>query len=595
MNQYFTLFLVISLTIAACTGTKKVTLQKDLQTQQMVDQGKDLMKAGTFEKAADVFEEASLRTNSQSTTTALYLSGLAHFKRNASFPAQQQFEKLIRDYPKSRYANDARYHLALLKLTKYDQKEKLTGVNELFALAEKVKNKDRDLEKLARSAAMDFLFNQAGMTFLSQYYKQAEEPVKTFTLEAIIHQENKKGKSSDDLAARYQEHIDAGGRQSAFLDNLLAKPVDLKPVHEPDVIKVALMMPLYLDEVNFYLMDKIPGKSLDALEFYEGFNQAVEDFSPQAQKKIFLQVFDTKRDTSRIQFQLNQLSNWSPDVVVGDVFTTESQSISKWANENKVVQIVPFSANPILTQDPRGYTFLARSSVSTHGKQMAKYAAQGLLLNHVVVWTDGRRLTNSIAQSFIQEFENYGAQVTLLEIDSVYKERAQEDIEEYYKDALKDMDGIDGMYIPISNEESAGLILSSLAVQAGDQEVRVMGTPSWERFQLIPRQLKERFSLIFTSPYAENNNPEAYINYVNKHSAIFSLPPSDINVQGYGLGMYILNLLDIYDPKTIPLNEFIQKLEAFEAAHNSIYYNENQDNQGLHIFEYREGEVIKID
>jgi hypothetical protein len=592
MNRFLIFSLLISLTFAACTGTKKLTLERDLQSQQMITQGNDLMSTGAFEKAADVFETASIRPKNQSTTTAIYLSGLAHFKRDAAFPAQQQFEKLIREYPKSKYVEDARYHLALIKLKKYDENVRFEGIKELFALADH--SKDNELETLARNAALDYLFNHASLPFLTKFYNEAAEPLKTNALEAIIHQEGKKGKPQDALIARYQAHIDAGGRKSVFLENLLAETAVEKPIHEPKIIKLALMMPFYLDEQNFFLMDEIPRQSRDALEFYEGFQQAIEDYSPQAQKKIFLEVFDTKRDTSLIKKQLRKIQDWSPDMVIGDVFTTESRAIAQWANAHKVVQMVPFSANPSLINDSLSYTFLARPSVSTHGKAMATYAAQGLLLQHVVVWTDGRSITNSIANRFAETFQAYGGQVTLVQIDSIYDHRAQKDIQALFRNELRNLDGIDGMYIPLSNEESVGLIISSLSIQVNNQSIKVMGTPSWQNFNLIPRQLKERFEVIFTSPYAEESEPLAYSAYVNKHYQKFGMPPSEVNVQGYGLGMYVLNLLDIYNPTTISLKDFIKNAELFKAAHSDIFFMRNQDNQELHLFEFRDGVVVRV-
>ncbi len=595
MNRFHIIILLISLTFAACTGTKKLTLERDLQSQQMITQGKDLMNTGAYDKAADVFETAAIRPQNQSTTSALYLAGLAYYKQGASFPAQQQFEKLIRDYPKSKYADDARYHMALIKLKKFDENVRQEGINELFALSEK--SKDKELEELSRNAALDYLFNKANIPFLNTYYAQAQEPFKTLSLEAIIHQEAGKGRAQEALIARYEQHVAAGGRKSAFLDKLLDETAVIKPVHEPNIIKLALMMPFYLDEQNFFLMSEVPRQSKDALEFYEGFQQAVEDYSPQARKKIFLQVFDTKRDTSLIKKQLKQINDWSPDVVVGDVFTNESRTIAQWANAHKVVQIVPFSANTSLIGDSLSYTFLARPAASTHGKAMATYAAQGLLLQHVVVWTDGRSVTNSIANRFAETMQAYGGQVSILQIDSVYKDRAQDDIQEHFKNELNNIkkQGIDGMYIPLSSEESAGLIISNLSLQAGEGDVRIMGTPSWRNFNLIPRQLKERFGVLYTSPYAEANNPTAYDTYVNSHYMKFGMPPTEVNVQGYGLGLYVLNMLDIYNPKTIPLKEFLKNAEAFQAVHNDIFFMRNQDNQEMHIFEFRDGNAVRVE
>jgi ABC-type branched-subunit amino acid transport system substrate-binding protein len=593
MNRFFSFLFLLSLLASACVGTRDRGLAKDIPTQDRINQGRILMDSGQYGKAAQVFEEASLRPRNQGTTLALYYSGLAYFHQGASFPAEQQFTKLLRNYPKSRYLPEARYHLALLKLRKYDKNLQQQGLEELLSLSQNARSKD--LREAALSAVRKYLFEDASIPLLQQYYKKAEEPARTFVLEGLIHQRAQKGLSQDSIQSIYQAHLNKGGKPSSYLEKLNTATEPPKPVHEPNIIKIALYLPLYLDNLNFFVMDEVPRQSRDGLEFYEGFQEAVEEYSPQAQKKIYVQLFDSKREAGLIEQQLQDMQKWAPDMIIGEVFTDASLVIARWAARNRVVQLVPFSANPALISDSLNYTFMARPSFETHGRRMADYAAQQLFRQHVVVWSDQRSSTEAVVQAFGETFQAQGGQVTILEIDSIFEDRAQEDIADHYRESIVDWDSIDGMYIPISNEESAGMILSSLAIQVKREDFRVMGTPVWEQYNLISRQLKDRYGLVYSSPFASENDALTFRRLYNKFVKKYNAPPSKTHIQGYALGKYVLQLLDIYDPNSIPLREFMKNTERFKAVHNDIFFMTQRDNQEVQIFEHREGEVVRVE
>ena len=594
MNRILTLICVAALLAPACTGTK-VILQKDPLTTEMVEQGKGLLKAKDYGKAATVFEDASNRPGNQQTTTALYLSGLSYFHKGESFPAEQAFKKLIRDYPKSRYLNEAQYHHSLLLLKKYDDNLKQQGLDMLFKLADGAN--DKGLKENALRAAQEFLFyTNKKISFLQNYLSVAPESHKINVLEAWVHYLVSTGKKGE-VAALYKQHLAVGGKSSAYVESITKEQeVQAASIIDPDIIKIALILPTYLDDISsFYNLDAIPPRSRDGLEFYEGFQQAVDDYSATSSKKIFVECYDSRRDTARLLAQLDGRKAARPDVIVGDVFTDASLAVSDWARRHQVPQIVPFSANPILMEkDTTGLVFLARPSARTHGRRMGEYASTTLGLTNVVIWNDQRRITQTLVDNFSEAFEALLGTVKVVSIDSVYEDRAQDDIIDYFKDNITDWDSVDGVYIPLSDEESAGLILSNLAIETKGEGIKALGTPAWEFFKLISQREKEKFGLTFTSSYSEENDPKAFSQYYNQFLREFKLPPSRANVQGYGLGTYLLQLLDIHDPATISFPDFIRNSETYKAIQSDFHFQQLQDNQAVNIFEFYDGEVVKV-
>jgi hypothetical protein len=379
-----------------------------------------------------------------------------------------------------------------------------------------------------------------------------------------------------------------GGPPSYFLTNLF-EDEHITHYYEPNVMKIGLFLPLFLNQTfKTNYSDEIPAKSKMSLEFYEGFQKAVEDYRPYSKKKIFIKVFDTLRDSSMITSQLATLESIYPDLVIGEVYNNSSKQISNWTERRGVPQIVPFS--PTLQVKDKNFLFLAHPSVRTHGTRMAEYAIRQLGLKKVAIWTDGRSITNQISQGFASAFDSLGGQVVWITLDSVFS-RAKSQVQSQVKAVATQ--GFDGHYIPLPSEETSGLILSELNYVG--VKAKIMGSPSWQWFDAIDQDLKDHFKLVFSTSYLEENDSSQYISFYNEFLKAYNLPPSENNVQGYDLGMYLLQLLDRYDYKSgISLAEFIRLYGIHRGIHLDYYFAQQQDNQKIHICEYNKGRIQKV-
>ena len=590
MNKFLLALLIGSL-LWSCKSTD--VLRRDLQTQSLVEEGKALLSKGKYAEAATVLEGAAIRPANQSTSTALYLAGIAYFKANKDYPSEQQFTRLLRAFPKSKYAYEAKYHRALLLVKKYDETDRMQGLEDLFRLS--MDRRRGDLADDADGALRHFLFYDAKASFLQELFQGAAPARRQVLAEALAYQ-LVQSKQVEAARAVYETLKSKNGK-SAFLQNMLGdgEIEEVKPVDpDKDYYKIALFLPLFLDDYSFFGMESLPPRSADALEFWEGFRMAVDAFSENSEKKIYVKVFDSRKSDLLIGAQLKELEILKPDLVVGEVFTEPSMLIAKWAAEQKMPQLVPFSSNPELLRDTSGFTFMARPTYETHGRRMAEYAANTLGLSKVGVWTDQRSVTEAITNSFITTFTELGGEASRFPIDSVFEDRAQDDILDHFDD-INSLDSLEGMYVPLSLEESAGLIISTMQIEYPEDSLVVMGTPSWGRFKLIGQREKDRFKLTYTTPYSEVYDSAALARFDTSYQEVYKSLPSNINVQGYGLGTFVANVLNGYDRSSEKLPERIRNMPLFNMPHSPIHFDKKQSNQVLPMLQYRNGYPVKVE
>ncbi|MEM6261488.1 MAG: ABC transporter substrate-binding protein [Bacteroidota bacterium] len=561
-------------------------LPRNDQAIQLIANGKSYMNLGDFNRAAQYFQAAAGLPPNQSSTAAVYLSGLAYYYLGDMYQATMRFNQIILAYPNSAYRNDALYHRALIRLTNTQSVNRAEGLNDLFLVMDQSTNPQ--LVKDAYNLAKDQLFYRLDPILVDQYRFQAPAAYLPMVIEAICFRRVEASRKAD-AQALYDSYLLQGGQRSPFLDNLL-RDEPLVHYYEPNVMKVGLMLPLFLEQdiTTVKNLDELPLKSKLPLEFYMGMRQALADYSPVSRKKILLKVFDTRRDSSQILYQYSQLDSLYPDIVVGEIYNRPSRMISRWAASRGIPQVVPLS--PTLNAAERPHMFLAHPSVSTHGKRMAEYAFHIRQVRKVAVWTDQRRLTERTANAFMKTFMQLGGEVVRVPIDSVYQ-NARTEIQDQVK-ALGTQ-GIQGYYVPISNEESCGLIISSLAYY--EQNVQLMGGPSWQFYQAIDNELKEKYNLLFTTSFSEQNDSIQYQTFYNNYLRTYQSPPSQSLIQGYDLGMYLYQLLDRYDYKSgTPLGAYIRSYGLHRGLHLDFYFGEQQDNQMLHVCTLQAGKIFKV-
>ena len=120
--------------------------------------------------------------------------------------------------------------------------------------------------------------------------------------------------------------------------------------------KVALMVPLYLYEVNGLEVskDNLPrlqkARSLSFVQFYEGFMMAVEELE-EAGLKLDLTVIDVTDNVSTAENALSQIRGEDLDLIVGPFFSKSFAVVEEYAKEHNIVVVNPLSTRESIVED----------------------------------------------------------------------------------------------------------------------------------------------------------------------------------------------------------------------------------------------------
>jgi ABC-type branched-subunit amino acid transport system substrate-binding protein len=570
----------------------KDKLEIDPVAHNLIEQGKRFLSNGNYRMAWDSFDAAIERPFHQESTLAIYLSGFAAFKGKQSSLAKQRFERIVNEFPRSRYADEARYHLALMSLEQQPARFHRLALETLVDLQQNAS--EPGLREDAADLIQSYAYAEASVTLLEDLYDNVLFSQKPLFLKPLcfrlVEQE-----MVEDAESYYGDYLWMGGEEVPELEALFAEETVVE-VRKRDIYKLAMVLPLHhtgMSPAGIDSLESIPARSKLALEFYEGFQFAIQEHELYGQKKIMIRVWDSQRDSLRTEDILYQLDGFRPDILVGDIYNNESAQLSEWAETRVRTQVVPLSPSESLIQDKR-HTFLAHPSVKEHGKQMALFAFDSLGLQKVAVWTDQRSGTELLAATFRETFMQLGGEIVEMVVDSVYDRQAISDIEQLVRE-LKNQE-VQGSYIPIlSNQETCGLILSLIDRNMGPN-MKIMGSPHWWlRYREIDRTLKERFGLYFTSSYlvdTENDNHQQFFrNYVRR----FNHPPSEYAIQGYDLGRYLLAVLDSYSVSSgMTLSEYLRQYPVFRAGHTNFQFGGAQSNQFVNIGQFQSSGIVKV-
>ncbi|MEL7341689.1 MAG: outer membrane protein assembly factor BamD, partial [Bacteroidota bacterium] len=308
------LFLCLSVPLQA---QKNKELQLDPIAQDLIAQGKRFLRVGNYKLAWNAFESAVDRPFHQGTTAAIYLSGLAALEGKQESLALKRFEEIIKEYPLSIYVEEALYHRGLIYLQADSRNLQQTGMLELLELAENAR--DPQMKRDAMDAVKAYTFENLSLYQLENLYDQAQLSQKPLFLVPLLYRMLEDGQK-EDAESYYGDYLWMGGNEIPYVDRLLSEEV-VRPVFaERSVMKLALVLPAFYEQMNPFEIDslpEIPGKSKVALEFYEGFETALEEYQRQGQKKIFVRVLDSQRDSLATEEVVDNLYDFKPDLVIG--------------------------------------------------------------------------------------------------------------------------------------------------------------------------------------------------------------------------------------------------------------------------------------
>ncbi len=583
IRQLFTVVMLLS--ICSCLMAQDEEWVSDPRGDAYVSAGKKLLAQGHYDRAREAFDSALMRPFHPRTTSASYLKGLTWFYQGESDSAHAVFSDFLEAYPESHYVPEATYHQAILLLEGWPDTQ-AEGLDDLVQLW--MQDSLTDLSISARNKVSQYVFKSCDTSSIHRL-RDTLGPGYPLPLQAECYCLKEHFDQEERAKRLYEEHL-RSGEPIPFLERLF-DPRREDRYGDRENIRIAIFLPLFLQESAHDSIPDVPRKSRVALEFWEGIQMAYEELEPKLKNRFTLQVFDTRRDSQTVENLVRDLDAWYPDLVVGAVYNTQTEIISQWSERTGTPQIVPFSPSQKLVEG-KLFTFLAHPDIEVHGRELAHYGFDSLEMRKVAVFTNQTQATEQLVHPFIEAIQTRGGEVIRVAVDSVFDEETAKDMISMIK-SLR-LQEYDGIFIPIfGDQETAGLILSQISVM--DMQAPVMASPHiWKRFTSIDRELKERYKVTFSTSYMPDSRDTAYVAYLNRCLEEYHIPPSDFHTQGYDLGVWMLTVLNEYPFRYLSLADYIRNYPLFQGFHQALEFGGQQINQTVNLGQFTEEGVIRL-
>ena len=390
----------------------------------------------------------------------------------------------------------------------------------------------------------------------------------------------------------------------------IAKPVELPYIdtiihpcndfnYTNQVFNVALMLPFYTnindtlglsDSLNIGKRNKIYSKSKIFIEFYQGVLLSIEKLKEQ-NVSINLYVYDTQNDTTQVKniIQKNELKTM--DLIIGPVYSSNLQIVSKFAKKNKINIVSPLSLkNSFLIDNP--YAFQVSPTLYTQIEYTSEYLNNFPSKNFLVIHDGNNPNTNLLSNFKTKFFETISK--------SDHKDYNYTEIYYYYKeDSLVEanLSSSSKNIIIIPSESRAFIsdIIAKLNAFSNNYDITLFGRPHWIRFDNIqPENFHNLQTQIFTNSYIDYKK-ENVKNFVKTFRTTFKTEPTKFSFQAFDISYYFINALKQYGKNfQYCLKTFDIPLLETKFCFEKKGVNSGYENKALYIVTYNKNYDVVI-
>lgn len=356
----------------------------------------------------------------------------------------------------------------------------------------------------------------------------------------------------------------------------------------------------FINKINNIILVLLPltdnkgNSSQTAIDVLNGIKYSINDYneslmnSKNEVNKIALLIKDTKKNKEQIQKIYDEIKDIKNiKLIIGPLFSDETEFVCEIFDDLNIPIISPTATADDLTLKYKNF-YQANPSYIIRGKLMAQYVYFVENKRQMAVLYSNEGYSSILANSFINEFQKLGGKILNSQSYSIKKN----DIQIGIKSIKNNIDKIEGIYLPISDNQYSNMILSTLILN--NININLYGNQDWLSSNSLEIYSDLSKKLVFTSDY--------YLDYTNDNLLSFSSEVknktnSEINrnfMYGYDLTQFITHSLT--DNKTN--NSFIKSIQNNEfkkGFHNYIYFGEARINQYLNILRFNNGKFELID
>jgi LysM repeat protein len=421
----------------------------------------------------------------------------------------------------------------------------------------------------------------------------------------------------------------------AFIPEFVPKSFDSDRLY-----KVALMMPLYLEQVDEkFLQEEVSNKQLLAkpfsyLHFYEGFMIAVDSMVSSLDMKIDLKVYDVDQDTAKLSAVLNDTTLRDVDMIVGPFHLKPFERMMSFANENEIMIINPMTNREDLLignknmvkvkpsfsyqmqwleqliadkyQDNNIFVLAMDSSCMERAYMIGEIASRNIVEYSYVPNQRIKRIIKKYQDAMKNEeiefdstkyqSDNITFDVAMINEfpDDTTKLKNQVAVYDYSIDSLNKVKNVasafrENLFVVYGDSKVfANEMINKLNIFSKDYPVSLIALPDWSKFdRLFNENLMKLSTVYFDDDYTDY---DSYVvgKFICKFREEYGTEPKDMAYHGFNIGWYFLNALINYG------DNVVDGIATFRIPLlNTKYYFERKDiNDGYentfwNVYQYK--------
>lgn len=349
------------------------------------------------------------------------------------------------------------------------------------------------------------------------------------------------------------EELDTAEKENAADDLQLARDTatideSLKKKH----YKIAVILPFEEDSVrqawnlaskkNFEEFESAAHSEL-AISFTEGMLMALKDMS--LKSKFELVLFDDENSPSKIPSILAKIKKDSFDVIIGPALKTNLLSVSKFAQEHKLIHLSPFSPSRSVGLGNSNY-YMLEPSLNQHIMSMVSYSLDSIDEANIKFLYHGRSSGDEYAQnisSFIDALNDsldIDARVNYANIEL----GSDNFIEDFTLSKYLEDEGHNVIIVNSFNENFIHHFLRQVNKARKKYTLTVFGMPGWENSETVRLDYLNSNNIHFTESFWFDQNEEEALAFENIYKDKYQGRPSEYVYLGYDVATLFFPLID---------------------------------------------------
>jgi len=539
--------------------------------------GINLFSNYQYDESLDVFKRISDDNEPNSrTTAALLFEGKIYLKKANVDEAESVFEKLFRNYPSSKYSDEARMSLAGYYL---ENSEYMKSMRELCLLVMTSKS-----EKYIGQAKQ----NGEKIALLHLSIDELDTLFNTFTLPKI-HSCMLLLKAKVSLLKN--NHVQAREYLSDLVQNYPASDdkneaasliAELNKPDEKEGNLFGVILPLYNsshDSINTE-----PGQAI-----LEGIKFAVANYNNTHEEKVGLIIRDSEQRPERIKEIKKEFSKIpNLKVIIGPLFSDEVRNTLETFKDTDIPIISPTATENDLTSVYPNF-FQANPSFILRGKIIAQYLFYVENKKKMAILSPDAGYSIAVASAFRDEFKKLGGKLI---VDVSYSSKTYDLTPQVSKIQQKIKD-VEGLYIPLTDKGDAPVVLSQL--EQHNINLKLYGNQDWLLAKGFESSTNLSNQLTFTSDYFIDYEDTSY-QELNKSFHLSTGMDANRNVlYGYDAAGYVLKSMPDGRPGRNEIKKAMESGIVYKGIHNNIIFDSERINRFLNIIRYKDGKFELID